>query len=177
VPEPRPRRNLEQERARQALKRVADETDVRALAAAIQRSLGYVAPDTLEQIAERAGVGSSEVRAIVERTPELRLIPHGAHRVTICTGRSCARRGGAALLRAARRTLGVNVFETSADGAIRLEPFRCFGQCAMAPNIQIDGSLRGAMTGDRFGLLLDMLRRDRTAASQPPSNVPTQETP
>lgn len=132
---------------------------MRVLAAAVQRSLGYVAPATLEQIAERAGIDAAAVRAIVETCPELRLVPPGAHRVTICTGRTCVRRGGAALLRAARRALDVNVFETSADGAIRLEPFRCFGQCAMAPNIRIDGSPRGAMTGDRFGLLLDMLRR------------------
>jgi NADH:ubiquinone oxidoreductase subunit E len=66
-------------------------------------------------------------------------------------------------LRAARRLLDVNVFETSADDAIRLEPFRCFGQCAMAPNILIDGQIRGSMSGERFALLLAMLRRDRPA--------------
>lgn len=159
VPDPRPRRNLEQERARNALNRLVGETDVRALAAAVQESLGYVAPATLLQIAERAGVPVDEVREVVEASTELRSKPRGAHRVTICTGRTCVRRGGVALLRAARRTLGVQVFETSADGAIRLEPFRCFGQCAMAPNVLIDGQIRGAMTGERFDLLLAMLRR------------------
>jgi formate dehydrogenase subunit gamma len=162
VPDPRPRRNLEQERARNALNRLAGETDVRALAAAVQQSLGYVAPATHLQIAERAGVGAARVREIVESSTDLRIAPLGAHRVTICTGRTCARRGGVALLRAARRTLEVNVFETSADGAIRLEPFRCLGQCAMAPNVLIDGQIRGAMTGERFGLLLAMLRRVRS---------------
>lgn len=136
-------------------------TDVRVLAAAVQGRLGYVAPAAFGQIAERAGIDAAAVRTIVEACPELRLVPPGAHRVTICTGRTCVRRGGATLLRAARRALGVNVFETSADGAIRLEPFRCFGQCAMAPNVRIDGSPRGAMTRDRFVLLLDMLRRGR----------------
>lgn len=160
VPEARPRRNLEQERARKALSRLAGETDVLALAASVQASLGYVAPATILQIAERAGVSVAEAREIVEASSELRTMPCGRHRVTICTGRTCARRGGAALLRAARRTLEIEIFQTSADGAIRLEPFRCLGQCAMAPNVLIDGQVRGAMTGERFRLLLGMLRRD-----------------
>ena len=155
----RPRRNLEQERARRALDRLGDERDVHALAAAVQAVLGYVAPVTLDQIARHAGTTPEAVREAVSADESLRAEPPARSRVTICTGRTCARRGGASLVRIARRVLDVGVFETTADGAIRLEPFSCFGQCAMAPNVRIDGRVRGAMGGERLERLLEMLRR------------------
>lgn len=152
-------RNLERERATRAMDRLAGERDPGALAAAVQSVLDCVPAPAHAEIAARAGTTEEAVRALVARSEGLRLEPPGAHRVTICTGRTCARRGGARLLRRARRLLGIGVFETSADGAVRLDPFRCFGQCAMAPNIRIDGGIRGAMTPERLELLLDMLRR------------------
>lgn len=152
-------RNLERERAARVLDRLAPTREPHALAAAVQTALGCVPASVHGLIADRTGTTEDAVHALVARSDALRLEPPGAHRVTICTGRTCARRGGARLLRRARRVLGVGVFETSADGAVRLDPFRCFGQCAMAPNIRIDGGIRGAMTLERLELLLDMLRR------------------
>lgn len=162
----RRRRNLEQERARRALARLEGERDVRALAAAVQAVLGYVAPVTLDQIADHAGATREAVREAVAADESLCAEPPARSRVTICTGRTCARRGGASLVRLARRVLAVGVFETTADGAIRLEPFSCFGQCAMAPNVRIDGRVRGAMGGERLARLLEMLRR-RAAERHP----------
>lgn len=155
---PRIKRNLERERAGRALARLAD-TELNACALQIQEALGYVAPATFSLLAERTGLSIDAVREAVEAAPDLREAPRGRHRVTVCTGRTCARRGGAELVRRARVRLAIDVFETTEDGAIRLEPFRCFGQCAMAPNILIDGSIRGAMKPERFDLLLDMLGR------------------
>lgn len=125
----------------------------------MQAAIGHVPATAVGSIAGSHDCSPEEVDALVERSDDLDAAPRARHRVTICTGRTCARRGGAELVRAARRILDGEVFETSADGAIYLEPFRCFGQCAMAPNIRIDGGVRGAMTRERFELLLAMLRR------------------
>lgn len=152
-------RNLEQDRIERALVRRRDETRAGALAEAVQAVLGHVPPAAFASIAERADCSPETVGELVEQSADLHTAPPARHRVTICTGRTCARRGGAELVRMARRVLEVNVFETSGDGAVHLEPFRCFGQCAMAPNIRIDGGVRGAMTRERLELLLDMLRR------------------
>jgi len=161
-------RNLEQEHARRVLARQRAGADLQALACAVQARLGHVPETTWEPIAERAGTTAERVRALVETgAGGLRAEPSARYRVTICTGRTCARRGGAALLRAARRTLGIGAFESTGDGAIHLEPFRCFGQCAMAPNVRLDGRLRGAMTEARLGPLLAMLQ-GRAAADRGP---------
>ena len=158
-------RNLERDRARRVLARCEPGGDPCTLAAAVQRALGYVPPLAIPLLARCAGLEEDEVLGRLQQDEDLLLEPAGRHRVTICTGRTCARRGGAALARSARRALGVDLFRTTADRSIHLEPFRCFGQCAMAPNVRIDGGLQGAMTESRLLLLLDVLgRRGRRPA-------------
>lgn len=152
-------RNLERELIRQVLARHPSGSDPRALAMAVQEALDYLPKMAIEEIARHAAASADHVRLAVEQDDTLRLAPRGRYRVTICTGETCARRGGASLVRLARETLGVELFRASANEAIRIEPFRCFGQCAMAPNIRIDGATRGAMTESRFRLLLQVLGR------------------
>jgi len=147
-------RNLERMRTRIVLTRFEAGADPSALAAAVQKSLGYVPPLVIPDLADKAGVPPEAVLAAVETDEELLLEPRGRQRVTICTGRTCARWGGAKLVRIARQALRIELFRTTPDDTIRLEPFKCMGQCAMAPNIKINGSIRGAMTEERFKLLL-----------------------
>lgn len=145
------------------LRRSPASSHAAALAHAIQSVVGYVPPGALDLIADHLGEEVMNLRPQIAAEAGLLSEPPGRHQVTICTGRTCARRGGASLLRRARRELGVEVFQATADGAVRLEPFRCFGQCAQAPNVRLDGSLRGAMTEKRFDLLLALLqKKDRS---------------
>ena len=150
-------RNLELARSRRVLARFESGADPRAMAAAVQAVLGYVPPLAIALLAQKADLAEEQVLARIGEDEELLLEPSGRHRVTICTGTSCARWGGAGLARAARRLLGIPLFRTSADRAVHLEPYKCFGSCATAPNVRIDGKLRGAMTEKRFLLLLRML--------------------
>ena len=53
------------------------------------------------------------------------------------------------------------MFQTTSGQKVRLEPFRCFGQCARAPNIRMNGMIQGAMTEKRFELLLGVLGRTK----------------
>jgi NADH:ubiquinone oxidoreductase subunit E len=152
-------RNLERDRTRRALANWDRGGEARDMAAAVQSALGYVPEAAIERVAVHAGVSPDAVRSIVESDAVLRLTPSARHRVTICTGRTCARRGGARLVKLARSTLGIPLFTSTEDEAIHIEPFRCFGECAMAPNVRIDGGTRGAMTESRFRLLLGVLVR------------------
>ena len=151
--------NLEAELIERALERAPEEADARTLAYRVQDVLGYVPAMALESMAVYLGVEQESLEALIARERELRTEPIGRHRVLVCTGRTCAIRGGAQLVRQAREKLGIEVFEATEDEAIRLEPFRCFGRCAQAPNVRFKGSLRGAMSEKRFDLLLDMLRK------------------
>ena len=152
-------RNLENERALRELKKLGDRRDLLVAAHAIQLAIGYISPRTLPLLSSFTGIETNDVRERLDEAPGIRLEAPGGHQIRICTGRTCAGRGGARLLKLARKQLGIDCFETSPDGIFRLEPFRCFGQCARAPTVELQKKLQGAMTEKRFLLLLEMLRR------------------
>jgi formate dehydrogenase subunit gamma len=150
-------RNLERERAQRVLVRFSSGSSILRLATAVQASIGYIPLHVIPELAQHAELTPEQALAHIEQHPPLRLSPPGRHQVTICTGKTCAGAGGANLVRTARQVLGTNLFCTTSDEAIRIEPFKCIGKCAMAPNIRIDGEVRGAMNKKRFKLLLAAL--------------------
>ena len=58
----------------------------------------------------------------------------------------------------AKRVLGVDFHGTTPDGAIRLEPVYCLGNCALGPSIMIDEELNGRVTARRFDELMSACR-------------------
>jgi NADH-quinone oxidoreductase subunit E len=158
------RLDLELDRAQRVLARFDSGSDSRVLGLAVQAKLGYVPEVSIREIAEKAGRSREAVLSELAADGEIRLTPRGDHRVTICTGTTCAPRGGVAMLKLARRQLGINVFDTSEvpdQDTIRLDAQKCLGRCAMAPNVRIDGQLKGAMSEKRLDALLAVLRRSR----------------
>ena len=156
---PKESRNLEFERIERIVARAPHQADALTLAHRVQVALGYVPTRAVELVAAIKGIEVERLESEIGNDDRLLSAPPGRHRVLICTGRTCARRGGARLLRQARKQLGIGVFESTEDESVRLEPFRCFGQCAQAPNVRLSGSLRGAMTEKRFGLLLNLFMK------------------
>ena len=62
---------------------------------------------------------------------------------------------GDVLAQAARRRLGIEFGETTADGSASLESVYCLGNCACAPSVMIDGHLHGRCTAEDVGRLID----------------------
>jgi formate dehydrogenase subunit gamma len=58
------------------------------------------------------------------------------------------------LVEHAKRRLGVDFHETTADGTFSLEPVFCLGNCALSPAAMIDGRLYGRVTPERFDELV-----------------------
>jgi len=128
--------------------------ELRILALAVQQTLGYVPPPIVPLLAEKTGLERKSVFEFIESDAQLSFAPSGCHRVAICLGKNCSRRGAAALVEEAKRTLGIDCFRLTPDFAVRLEPFYCFGRCQHGPNVLIDGEIHGAMTPSRFAALL-----------------------
>jgi formate dehydrogenase subunit gamma len=58
----------------------------------------------------------------------------------------------------AKRSLGVDFHGTTKDGAIRLEPVYCLGNCSLGPSIMIDHRLHGRVSPQRFDELMTSAR-------------------
>jgi formate dehydrogenase subunit gamma len=64
----------------------------------------------------------------------------------------------------AKQTLGVDYGETTADGAITLEPVYCLGNCACSPSVRINDDVFARVNTDRFDELVSGLSLDEGVA-------------
>ena len=122
---------------------------------AVQEALGYVPPDAVPLIAHGLNLSRAEVHGVISFYHHFRTRPVGRHVLQLCRAEACQARGAAALEAHARARLGIDFHETTADGALTLEPAYCLGNCALGPAGIIDGRLHGRLTADRIDSLTE----------------------
>lgn len=125
---------------------------------AIQDAWGYIPDEALPRIATALNLSRAEVQGVVSFYHHFRRTPPGRHVVQVCRAESCLAMGADALEAHVRATLGIDVHQTSADGAVTLEPVYCLGNCACSPSIRVDDDIHGRMSPHRFDALVAELR-------------------
>lgn len=124
----------------------------------IQDALGYVPAEAVPIVAEGLNLSRAEVHGVIGFYHAFHSGPRGRHQVQICRAEACQAVGARALERHVLARLGIGFGETTADGSLSLEPVYCFGNCACGPCVQMDNSLHGRVTPDKFdGLLAGLL--------------------
>jgi formate dehydrogenase subunit gamma len=126
---------------------------------AIQDGIGHVPADAVPMIATALNLSRAEVHGVISYYHHFRQQPAGRHVVRVCRAEACQANGANALLAHAQEKLGCGLHETTADGAITLEPVYCLGQCAVGPAILIDDAeLHARIDAAGFDALTDSLR-------------------
>jgi formate dehydrogenase subunit gamma len=121
---------------------------------AIQEALGYVPGEAVPVVAEGLNISRAEVHGVVTFYHYFRRSRPGAHTVSMCQAEACQSMGAEALAEHARKRLGVDFHETTANGRFSLEPIYCLGNCACSPAVMIDGELHGRVTPEGFDALI-----------------------
>jgi formate dehydrogenase subunit gamma len=132
---------------------------------AVQDALGYVPKDAVPLLANELNLSLAEVHGVLSFYHYFRKEPPGRHVVHLCRAEACQAVGAAVLEEHAKRTLGVDFHDTTADGAITLEPVYCLGNCALGPSLMIGDKLHGRVSTQRFDALMGVCR-SRTAADE-----------
>lgn len=132
----------------------------------------YLPRETLEQIGVAADLPLSRIFSVVTFYAGFNLEPQGRSTISVCRGTACHTRGSRGLLERLQAALRLSAARggaaekqslTTADGAVTLRTVACFGQCALAPVVEIDHAIFGHMTEHR---LMDELQAlDRREAS------------
>ena len=128
----------------------------------------YLSADILEYIAAKTGIPLARIYSVVTFYALFNLEPQGDHQIWICRGTACHTRGSRNLLQRLRLELGLP--EESEDGADKLcatTPDRryslrtvaCFGQCALAPVVEVDHAIFGHMNERILHRELEHLRK------------------
>ena len=136
----------------------ADRATSLAVLQEIQEEYKYLPREALEQVAEQLEMPLSEVYHIATFYPHFTLKPRGDFCVRVCMGTACHVNGGARILEACERELGIRAGESTGDGAFSLEATGCLGACAQAPFVMVNDEAHAQMTVVRVPEVLEGCR-------------------
>jgi len=125
---------------------------------AVQDALGYVPPGAVPLIAHGLNLSRADVHGVISFYHHFRTQPCGRHVLHLCRAESCQAMGGSELEAHVKQTLGVDFHQTTADGAITLEPAYCLGNCALSPALLLDDALHGRVDASTFDELVAAAR-------------------
>jgi len=134
---------------------------------AVQEKNGhkYLPLETLRYIAAKTDLPLSRIYSVVTFYALFNLQPQGENTICICRGTACHTRGSRNLLQGARLELGLGLEEaegerngngngndadkvllTTPDRQFTVRTVACFGQCAMAPVVEVNHRICGHAT-------------------------------
>jgi len=116
----------------------------------IQDKLGYIPAESVPEIAKALNLSRAEVHGVISFYHYFRETPPGNTTVHLCRAESCQAMGGKALEAHVKNKLGIDYHETTADGAVSLEPVYCLGLCAVSPSMQVGDQLYGHASAELF---------------------------
>lgn len=132
----------------------APEMLVQILHAFVAR-FSYISDAAIRQIALELNLSRADVHGVVSFYHDFRTKPPGQHIVKICVSESCQAMGSKQLTSQAEEKLGIEIKETTADGAITLEPVYCLGNCACSPAVMIDEKVYGRVDPKKLDGLIE----------------------
>lgn len=119
----------------------------------------YLPLDTLRYIAGKMEIPQARIYSVATFYSLFNLQPQGENTICICRGTACHTRGSRNLMQGARLELGLGledgesngneadkVLLTTSDGQFTVRTVACFGQCAMAPVVEVNHRICGHAT-------------------------------
>jgi NADH-quinone oxidoreductase subunit E len=119
----------------------------------------YLSQETLEYIAEKTAIPVSKIYSIITFYAFFNLKPQGDHSVIVCRGTACHTRRSKNLLDYLINWFGFSEEElaaaeksslTTKDNKFTVKTVACFGQCALAPVVEVDGNIYSHMNEDKL---------------------------
>ncbi len=116
----------------------------------------YLPMDVLRYVAAKTDVPLARIYSVASFYALFNLEPQGENTICICRGTACHTRGSRNLLEAARLDLGLGIEDAESDGneadkvlvttsdhQFTVRTVACFGQCAMAPVVEVNHRICG----------------------------------
>ncbi len=110
---------------------------------AIQNQHGYIPREVAMELSRELGVKLARIYEVITFYHYFKLVPPGAHSLTVCNGTACYLKGSGDLINEVRAQLGIAEGQTTADRQIHFDTVRCIGCCGMAPAMVVDGKTCG----------------------------------
>ena len=129
-----------------------------------QAVLGYLPREAVHAIARHVGAAPAVVEGVASFYAQFSFEKPGRHRVTVCGGTACYVRGSGKLMDDLLAELKIAPGATTADGSLTLESVACFGACALAPVVVIDGKVNGRVNAASLRAMVGTAAKPERAA-------------
>lgn len=115
----------------------------------VQRDEGFISDDSMQRIADFAGVPLSKVYGVATFYAQFRFTPKGKKHIMVCRGTACHVKGAKRVQEEIESQLGINEGETSHDLEYSLENVACIGACSLAPCIMVNNDVEAKLSADK----------------------------
>lgn len=121
----------------------------------INRKLGYVSSEVLEQISNSMRIPKSRLQGVASFYSMIFTNEMGEHVIRFCESAPCHVEGGKEVWKKLQETLGLSPGETSEDGKWTLTTTSCLGLCAEGPVMIVDEDTYEKITPDQIPSILE----------------------
>ncbi len=121
----------------------------------VQGNFGYLPAEVQEVVAQELNVPVAKVYGVVTFYSFFTMLPKGKHPISICTGTACYVRGAEKVLEELKKTLKIEVGETTPDGKFSINCLRCVGACGLAPVVMVGDKTYGRVAPE---MIKDILK-------------------
>jgi NADH-quinone oxidoreductase E subunit len=121
---------------------------------------GWLSTEVIEYVATYLNMPPLRVFEVASFYSLFRLKAPGKYHIQICGTPPCWLCGSVDLLKVAKKWLGINAGDVTADGKFSLEEVECLGACTAAPVIQINDQYHENMTEETLIALLESFAED-----------------
>ena len=133
---------------------------VMAALAIAQDEKGWLAPETMQDVADYIGMPAIAVQEVATFYNMYNVKPVGKHKITVCTNLPCALSGGERAGKYLQDKLGVGYKGTTEDGQFTLIEGECMGACGDAPVLLVDNKrMCSFMNNEKLDALVEELKK------------------
>ena len=133
---------------------------VMASLAHAQVELGWLSPETMQEIADYIRMPAIAVQEVATFYNMYNLKPVGKAKITVCTNLPCALSGGERAGQYLKDKLGIDYRETTADGQFTLVEGECMGACGDAPVMLVNNHrMCSFMNDQKIDALVEELKK------------------
>ena len=126
----------------------------------VQHEYNHIPQQAIQEIAEFLEISPAEALDTASFYEEYWLKPKGKYLIQVCRSLACEVCGSKDLGNAVKKKLGIEAFETSADGRFTFVELECLGSCGTAPAALINDVLHEEMTPEKLLAEIERLPDD-----------------
>ena len=123
-----------------------------------QEEFGHLSHEAIAYIAKLMDQPPARVHGVVSFYTMFNVKPIGRYHIQVCRTLSCALRGAENVTGWIKKTLGIEVGQTTADGRFSLSEVECLASCGTAPMMQINDDYYENLTEEKIAEILQSLK-------------------